>query len=124
MTFNLQAYDSTGWIGGWTVFYWSWWIAWSPFVGMFIARVSRGRTVREFILGVILIPTGFTIVWMGFWGNAALFSIMQENNIALMEMVQKDSSVALFEFLNHFTILRSHEYGGCNSSAFILCDFC
>ncbi|HBO71358.1 choline BCCT transporter BetT [Acinetobacter venetianus] len=101
MTFNLQAYDSTGWIGGWTVFYWSWWIAWSPFVGMFIARVSRGRTVREFILGVILIPTGFTIVWMGFWGNAALFSIMQENNIALMEMVQKDSSVALFEFLNH-----------------------
>ncbi|QER40888.1 BCCT family transporter [Acinetobacter suaedae] len=101
MTFNLQAYESTGWIGGWTVFYWSWWIAWSPFVGMFIARVSRGRTIREFILGVILIPTGFTIVWMGFWGNAALFSIMQENNIALMQMVQKDSSVALFEFLNH-----------------------
>lgn len=101
MTFNLQAYESTGWIGGWTVFYWSWWIAWSPFVGMFIARVSRGRTIREFILGVILIPTGFTIVWMGFWGNAALFSIMQENNIALMQMVQQDSSVALFEFLNH-----------------------
>ncbi|ENU31872.1 hypothetical protein F991_00186 [Acinetobacter sp. CIP-A165] len=101
MTFNLQAYESTGWIGGWTVFYWSWWIAWSPFVGMFIARVSRGRTIREFILGVILIPTGFTIVWMGFWGNAALFSIMQENNIALMKMVQQDSSVALFEFLNH-----------------------
>ncbi|RZF51244.1 BCCT family transporter [Acinetobacter halotolerans] len=101
MTFNLQAYEPTGWIGGWTIFYWSWWIAWSPFVGMFIARVSRGRTIREFILGVILIPTGFTIVWMGFWGNAALFSIMQENNIALMQMVQKDTSIALFEFLNH-----------------------
>ena len=51
---------------GWTILYWAWWISWSPFVGMFIARVSRGRTIREFIVGVLLIPTGFTIIWMGF----------------------------------------------------------
>ena len=101
MTFNLYAYQPSGWIGGWTILYWAWWISWSPFVGMFIARVSRGRTIREFIIGVLLIPTGFTIIWMGFLGNAALFSIMQEHNSLLLGAVQKDSSVALFEFLNH-----------------------
>ncbi len=67
MTFNLYAYQPNGWIGGWTILYWAWWISWSPFVGMFIARVSRGRTIREFIVGVLLIPTGFTIIWMGFF---------------------------------------------------------
>ncbi|WP_436899052.1 BCCT family transporter [Acinetobacter gyllenbergii] len=101
MTFNLYAYQPNGWIGGWTIMYWAWWISWSPFVGMFIARVSRGRTIREFIVGVLLIPTGFTIIWMGFLGNAALFSIMQEHNVSLLHAVQTDSSVALFEFLNH-----------------------
>lgn len=55
MTFNLYAYQPNGWIGGWTIMYWAWWISWSPFVGMFIARVSRGRTIREFIVGVMLI---------------------------------------------------------------------
>ena len=104
MTFNLDAYQPNGWIGGWTIMYWAWWISWSPFVGMFIARVSHGRTIREFIVGVMLIPTGFTLIWMGFMGNAALFSIMQEGNQALMLAVQKDSSVALFEFLNSLPI--------------------
>lgn len=95
MTFNLYAYQPTGWIGGWTIMYWAWWISWSPFVGMFIARVSRGRTIREFIVGVLLIPTGFTLVWMGFMGNAALFSILFENQQSLVAAVEKDSSVAL-----------------------------
>ena len=99
MTFNLYAYQPNGWIGGWTIMYWAWWISWSPFVGMFIARVSEGRTIREFIVGVLLIPTGFTLIWMGFMGNAALFSILHEANSSLIGAVQKDSSVALFEFL-------------------------
>ena len=81
--------------------YWAWWISWSPFVGMFIARVSEGRSIREFIVGVLLIPTGFTLIWMGFMGNAALYSIMHEANTGLLEAVQRDSSVALFEFLNN-----------------------
>ena len=98
MTFNLYAYQPSGWIGGWTIMYWAWWISWSPFVGMFIARVSEGRSIREFIVGVLLIPTGFTLIWMGFMGNAALFSIMHEANTNLLEAVQRDSSVALFEF--------------------------
>src|SRR5690606_36618215 len=99
MTFNLYAYQPSGWIGGWTIMYWAWWISWSPFVGMFIARVSEGGTVREFIVGVLLIPTGFTLIWMGFMGNAALQSIIHEANTSLLEAVQRDSSVALFEFL-------------------------
>ncbi|WP_218660516.1 BCCT family transporter, partial [Acinetobacter pittii] len=95
------AYQPNGWIGGWTILYWAWWISWSPFVGMFIARVSRGRTIREFIVGVLLIPTGFTIIWMGFLGNAALFSVIHEHQNTLIQAVQQDSSVALFEFLGH-----------------------
>ena len=101
MTFNLYAYQSDDWIGGWTIMYWAWWISWSPFVGMFIARVSKGRRIREFIVGVMLIPTGFTLIWMGFMGNAALYSILHEANTGLVAAVQKDSSVALFEFLAH-----------------------
>lgn len=101
MTFNLYAYQSDGnWIGGWTILYWAWWISWSPFVGMFIARVSRGRTIRQFILGVLLIPTGFTIVWMGFLGNAGLESILQGQQ-HLLTVVTQDSSRALFEFLQN-----------------------
>ena len=101
MTFNLYAYQPNGWIVGWTIMYWAWWISWSPFVGMFIARVSRGRTIREFIVGVLLIPTGFTLIWMGFMGNAALFSILEQGHTGLITAVQKDSSVALFEFLSY-----------------------
>jgi len=100
MTFNLYAYQPNGWIGGWTIMYWAWWISWSPFVGMFIARVSQGRSIREFIVGVLLIPTGFTLIWMGFMGNAALYSILHEANHALVLAVQRDSSVALFQFLH------------------------
>lgn len=100
MTFNLYAYQPNGWIGGWTIMYWAWWISWSPFVGMFIARVSKGRSIREFIVGVLLIPTGFTLIWMGFMGNAALYSILHEANQSLVLAVQGDSSVALFEFLH------------------------
>ena len=100
MTFNLYAYQPNGWIGGWTIFYWAWWISWSPFVGMFIARVSRGRTIREFIIGVMLIPTGFTLIWMGFMGNAGLFNILHKGQQSLLTATQQDSSMALFEFLS------------------------
>ena len=106
MTFNLYAYQPNGWIGGWTIMYWAWWISWSPFVGMFIARVSRGRSIREFIVGVLFIPTGFTLIWMGFMGNAALFSILHDGQTSLIAAVQRDSSVALFEFLTHLPFVQ------------------
>jgi choline/glycine/proline betaine transport protein len=64
LTFNVDAYGDGVWVNDWTLFYWGWWISWSPFVGMFIARISRGRTIREFILGVLFGPTLFTFLWM------------------------------------------------------------
>lgn len=104
MTFNLYAYEPTGWLGGWTLFYWGWWIAWSPFVGMFIARISRGRTVREFVVGVLLVPLGFTFLWMTIYGNTALHMVRVEGIQQLVQTVSTDSSMALFEFLEHLPL--------------------
>mgnify|MGYP003575726098 CR=1 FL=1 len=104
MTFNLYAYEPSGWIGGWTLFYWGWWIAWSPFVGMFIARISRGRTVREFVVGVLLVPLGFTFLWMTIYGNTALHMVMIQGAQDMVTAVAEDSSVALFHFLEHLPL--------------------
>jgi len=101
-TFNLYAYEPTDWIGGWTLFYWGWWISWSPFVGMFIARISRGRTIRQFITGVLLVPTGFTLAWMTVFGNSAIDMILNQGMTGLADVVSADSSLALFYFLEHF----------------------
>ncbi|TLX55920.1 choline transporter [Stutzerimonas nosocomialis] len=103
-TFNLYAYEPTDWIGGWTLFYWGWWIAWSPFVGMFIARISRGRTIREFVSGVLLVPAGFTLLWMTVFGDTALHLILVEGLQSLAETVDQDSSLALFAFLEQFPL--------------------
>jgi len=103
-TFNLFAYKKTDWIGGWTIFYWGWWLAWAPFVGLFIARISRGRSIREFIIGVMLIPTVFTLLWMTIFGNSAIDLVHNQNVVALGEMVSQNSSVALFVFLENFPL--------------------
>ncbi|NCC40983.1 MAG: BCCT family transporter, partial [Gammaproteobacteria bacterium] len=104
MTFNLYAYEPTDWIGGWTLFYWGWWIAWAPFVGMFIARISRGRTIREFVFGVLLVPVGFTFMWMTFFGDTALHMIMIQGIGELATAVSADTSVALFQFFEHLPL--------------------
>lgn len=101
MTFNLYAYEPTGWIGGWTLFYWGWWIAWSPFVGMFIARVSRGRTIREFVIGVLLVPVGFTFMWMTVFGDTAIHMVLMQGITQLADAVAADTSVALFQFFEY-----------------------
>ncbi len=99
MTFNLYAYDpKEEWIGGWTIFYWGWWISWSPFVGMFIARVSRGRTIREFLIGVLLIPSSFCFLWFTAFGNTAINAIINEGMTSLSDIVAADVPVALFKF--------------------------
>ncbi|MFC3079691.1 BCCT family transporter [Phenylobacterium terrae] len=97
-TFNLYAYEPRGWMANWTLFYWAWWIAWSPFVGMFIARISRGRTVREFVIGVLLVPTGFTFIWMTVFGNTAIALDMGAAAGAISQAVTDDLSTALFHF--------------------------
>lgn len=101
-TFNLFAYEKKSWIGGWTIFYWGWWLAWAPFVGIFIARISKGRTIREFIIGVMLIPTAFTFLWMTVFGNSAISLVVDQGMSNLGEMVSQNSAVALFVFLESF----------------------
>ncbi|WP_058971143.1 choline transporter [Type-D symbiont of Plautia stali] len=77
MTLNTFAFDQPKeWMNSWTLFFWAWWVAWSPFVGLFLARISRGRTIREFVLGTLIIPFTFTLLWLSVFGNAALYEII------------------------------------------------
>ncbi|MEF8792106.1 BCCT family transporter [Thiohalorhabdus sp.] len=96
-----ETYSATDWQNSWTVFYWGWWIAWSPFVGMFIARISRGRTMREFILGVLLAPTVVTFLWFTVFGDTAL-QIELFGVGGLVEAVQANVATSLFAFLEQF----------------------
>lgn len=103
-TFNLYAYneESHEWLKDWILFYWGWWIAWSPFVGMFIAKVSKGRTIRQFTIGVLFIPTGFTFLWITVFGNSAIDIAMNGNAQNLISAANDNIPVALFEFFNIF----------------------
>ncbi|MEP1031870.1 MAG: BCCT family transporter, partial [Alphaproteobacteria bacterium] len=100
----------SNWIGredekffhGWTVFYWAWWISWSPFVGMFIARVSRGRTVRQFIIAVLLVPTLVTLVWMAVFGGSALYQV--EADMGELADGLEDVSLAMFQMLDNLPL--------------------
>lgn len=95
MSLRMTPFRDSGWVGGWTVFYWAWWVSWSPFVGLFIARVSRGRTIREFILGTVLAPSLAAFVWFSVFGGTALnLEIMQ--GVPIAEAVSADVSTALF----------------------------
>ncbi len=96
-TFNLQAYSRSDWIGNWTLFIFGWTIAWSPFVGLFIAKISRGRTIRQFVFGVMLVPTIFTFLWFSVFGDTALHMIMVEGYTSLIGDVQADNAIALFK---------------------------
>jgi BCCT family betaine/carnitine transporter len=87
---------------GWTVFYWAWWVSWSPFVGMFIARISRGRTVREFILAVLFVPTLLTSVWMATFGGMGLEQV--QNGVGQLAIGISDSSLALFQMLENLPL--------------------
>ena len=99
-TFNLQAYTRSDWIGNWTLFIFGWTIAWAPFVGLFIAKISRGRTIREFVVGVMLVPSLFTFLWFSIFGDTALNLIMNEGVTTLIADVQNDHAVALFKLFD------------------------
>ncbi|MHC5308666.1 BCCT family transporter [Myroides sp. LJL116] len=96
-----DTYGSSGWQNAWTIFYWAWWIAWSPFVGSFIARISKGRTIKEFILGVLIVPGLITLLWMNIFGSSALEMILN-GDTTIVTAVTTDISTALFSFLEHF----------------------
>jgi choline/glycine/proline betaine transport protein len=96
-----ESFTGGDWQNDWTIFYWGWWISWSPFVGTFIARVSKGRTVKEFILGVLIVPSLITFFWITVFGNSALDAIMEGNN-AIATAVDNDVATALFVFFEDF----------------------
>jgi glycine betaine transporter len=93
---RLTPYRGGSWVRDWTIFYWAWAIAWSPFVGAFVARVSRGRTIREFIFGVLVVPPAIACLWIAAFGGTALYSDLI-NGTGIAEAVNKDVAVALFE---------------------------
>jgi len=96
-----QSFEEGEFMSTWTVFYWAWWISWSPYVGMFIARISKGRTIKEFILGVLIVPTIVTFLWMSGFGGSALY--LEINGIAeIADAVEADQTTSLFLLLNEF----------------------
>ena len=106
-----ETFRETNWQGSWTVFYWAWWISWSPFVGMFIARISKGRTVREFILSVILIPTLLSFIWMSVFGGSAIY-LQSSGKADIVTAVKADVSTALFVMLESFPLTEILSFVG------------
>ena len=104
-----EAYQSAvskeSWQNSWTIFYWGWWISWSPFVGIFIARISKGRTFREFILGVLLVPTLLTFLWMSVFGGSALYQELIGNH-AITDAVNNNVSTSIFYLLEQYPLAK------------------
>lgn len=96
-----ESYTGNDWQNGWTVFYWGWWIAWSPFVGMFIARISKGRSIREFILGVLIVPSLVTFLWITAFGSTSIQQALLGDQ-TIINAVDDNVATALFVFLEDF----------------------
>lgn len=100
LSFNTYAFDPpTDWLNAWTVFFWAWWIAWGPFVGLFLARISRGRTIRQFVAGTLILPLAFMMAWMSIMGNSAIDLVMNDTGVpgfAQQAMDSPGSSIYLF----------------------------
>ncbi|MDM0011919.1 BCCT family transporter [Variovorax sp. J22P168] len=103
MSLRMTPFRDSGWVGSWTIFYWAWWVSWSPFVGLFIARVSRGRTVREFIIGTVAVPTLAAFVWFSVFGGTALYMQIAQQ-VPIAAAVQADPSTALFALLHQLPL--------------------
>ena len=105
VTMSLSTYPFEGyeWKKSWTLFYWAWWISWSPFVGLFVASISRGRTVREFILGALLVPSLLTFLWFAVFGGAA-FHLQLEEGTDIAAGAATDVAAALFELFGHYPL--------------------
>lgn len=105
LTFNTHVYEekTLPWFYNWTILYWAWWISWSPFVGLFIAKISKGRSIREFIAAVLIIPTLFNFVWMSVFGNSAIWIDFNVANGALSALVS-DPDALMFRFLEYLPL--------------------
>ncbi|PIJ48426.1 choline transporter [Erwinia sp. OLTSP20] len=101
-SFDVYLYGKARqWQGAWTLFYWAWWVAWAPFVGLFIARISRGRTIRELIFGVLLIPLGFTLAWLSLFGNTAISLVLQSGDTLLGKIAVSDPPMVVYKLLEY-----------------------
>jgi choline/carnitine/betaine transport len=94
--------EMSAWLASWTVFYWAWWISWTPFVGMFIARISRGRTIREFVVGVLAAPTLVALIWFSIFGGSAMHEQQVSGDMTVDGAVVSDST--LFQLLDHYPL--------------------
>jgi len=103
--------QQASWFGGWTIFYWGWWIAWSPFVGMFIARVSKGRTIREFVMGVLLVPSAVAVLWMSGFGNSALHQEIYDDIVISEAQVQAVEQVYNYQPKQYSVQVLDEEHG-------------
>jgi glycine betaine transporter len=101
-SFRTGAFGDQEWLSSWTIFYWAWWISWAPFVGTFIARISKGRTVREFVVGVLLVPSGVSFIWFAVFGGAAID--LQLSGAADLGGVVGQPEIALFTTLEEFPL--------------------
>jgi choline/glycine/proline betaine transport protein len=99
-TLSFEGEDGTSWLSGWTTFYWGWWMSWAPFVGVFIARISRGRTVREFVAGVLLVPTGVTFLWFAVFGGSGIYQEIFGGGGLVDAEGSVDTTGALFQVLD------------------------
>ncbi|VEP13742.1 conserved membrane hypothetical protein [Hyella patelloides LEGE 07179] len=104
LSFWTETFEGTDWQNGWTVFYWGWWVSWSPFVGIFIARISKGRTIREFVLGVLLLPSMLTFLWMSTFGGTALSLELGEQGGLIAQAVEDNVATALFVMLQQLPL--------------------
>ncbi|MFE2721047.1 BCCT family transporter [Kitasatospora sp. NPDC059327] len=98
MSSQTGAFTDEGWLGSWTIFYWAWWLSWAPFVGTFIARISRGRTIRQFLTGVLLVPSGATVVWFCVMGGTAI-RLNSTGEADLVATIPQGAEASLFEML-------------------------
>lgn len=101
ISFRMSPFDDSGrqWINQWTLFYWAWWISWSPYVSSFIARISKGRTIKEFISGVLIVPTVFTFLWFSVFGGSAIWQELFKNNHLIAVIQEKGTETGLFAML-------------------------
>ncbi|MFC5920488.1 choline BCCT transporter BetT [Neisseria weixii] len=106
-TFRVYAYEGESgaeWKSAWTIFFWAWWVAWAPFVGLFIARISRGRTLREFVFGVMFIPLGFIFAWFSIFGNSAIDLVNSGQAADLAKTAVENPAMGMFLLFEHYPL--------------------
>ena len=103
MSLSSNPFEGYAWTKSWTLFYWAWWISWSPFVGLFVASISRGRTIREFVLGALIVPALLTFLWFAVFGGAG-FALELQEGISFASTAAADVPGALFELLSHYPL--------------------